>query len=80
MIDLLDASVTITVYYRSLHIELLLNNICLTNLSLLSVSRTLQYDWLLLSLSLMSRPTVSRPVCLGIKHPPGAYDQIFIIV
>jgi hypothetical protein len=32
-----------------------------------------------LSLSLMLRPAVSRPVCLGIKHPSGAYDQILVI-
>jgi hypothetical protein len=30
--------------------------------------------------SLMLGPKVCRPVYLGIKHPSGAYDQIFITV
>jgi hypothetical protein len=36
------------------------------------------YPLSLLSLSLMLRPTVSRPVCPGMKHPSGGYDLIFI--
>jgi hypothetical protein len=32
-----------------------------------------------LSMSLMLRPTVSRPVYLGIKYPSEAYDKIFLL-
>jgi hypothetical protein len=45
---------------------------------------SLYADWtttdFILSLSLTLRPMVSRPVCLGMKHPSGAYNQIFITV
>jgi hypothetical protein len=38
-------------------------------------------NWTLVSLSVshILWSIVGRPVCLGIKHPSGAYDQIFII-
>jgi hypothetical protein len=39
------------------------------------------FGWIwVLSLSLILWPTVSRPVYHGIKHPSGAYDEIFITV
>jgi hypothetical protein len=56
---------------------------------LVSRSSTIHFRWLFSTtpvlgrvwvLSLMLRPTVSRQVCLGIKHPSEAYDQIFILI
>jgi hypothetical protein len=41
---------------------------------------SLTQNQLSLSLSLILRPTVTRPVSLGIWHSSGAYDQIFISV
>jgi hypothetical protein len=50
------------------------------SLNVSSLPQWLHLLSLSLSLSLILRPTVSRPVCLGIKHPSRAYDQIFITV
>jgi hypothetical protein len=37
-------------------------------------------DLFLIRLSVILRRTVSQPVCLGIKHPSGAYDLNFFTV
>jgi hypothetical protein len=35
---------------------------------------------IIINITFMLRPTVSRPVCLAIKHPSGVLDRIFITV
>jgi hypothetical protein len=69
---------TITVNYNSSYFQLLLNDVCLTNL-------TEKISWIQSQIQSQSYVTtdgqsVSRSFCLGDKHPSGAYDQIFITV
>jgi hypothetical protein len=95
-LDLLTPSFTITLHrnqYTIAHNKWLPKTrsiLTWLRLSSLLVCLLLTYEWIMndssgttecvLSLSLILRPRVSRPVFLEIKHPSGAYDQIFITV
>jgi hypothetical protein len=38
------------------------------------------YKYCQVKVKVILRPTISRLVCLGIKHPCGAYDQILLLL
>jgi hypothetical protein len=81
MIGFIDAffvqSVLITTNYRNSQ-SIFSQPFFLDSRELAPFSLSFYDSWL--QLKVMLRPTVSRPVRLGIKHPSGAYDQIFITV
>jgi hypothetical protein len=60
-------------HFRLFTSSVLCHSVCICVSFLLSMCK------LSLNLSLMLRPTVSRPDCLGIKHPSGAQDQILLL-
>jgi hypothetical protein len=76
---------TIRVNCNSSHIELLLDAVWRTSMRRLSLPWTTSVsrmgEWLSSQSHICAEwPTVTRPAYFGIKHPCGAYDQIFIIV
>jgi hypothetical protein len=79
----LDVHLPRSFSYLWLHVSTLNNTLphifrCCWNILVQNAIQSFPYEARRVESRLMLRPTVSRPVCLGIKHPSEAYDQIFI--
>jgi hypothetical protein len=63
--------------------HVLTNSIALDPLHLLTEILASTVDsqlWTELEVEVKLRPTVSRPVCLGVRHPSGTRDQFFFLL
>jgi hypothetical protein len=85
MVGFIGTSLQLQLIINSSHIELHMNDVCLTDLSEESLTALEISDWSLLLLEFWvwvlcyDRRSAGQSV-LEFKHPSGAYDQIFIIV
>jgi hypothetical protein len=77
MIRFIEAFFKITLNYNQSTAEDSLHSLSSVSVLLKLLNWTIE---LTASLSLILRPTGGQPVCLGIKHRSGAYDQIFVTV
>jgi hypothetical protein len=84
-LDLLTPSFKITLNYnqlQSIYCRGLapLSSSCLNSLTTSELNYWTKVTQRQVKVKILLWPTVSRPVCLGTKHPFVAYDQILIIV
>jgi hypothetical protein len=69
-----------TLYLRPLSVRAQYSNLCTTNTSSRCHGSLRHLNGRTVKVEVNLRPTVSRPVCLGVRRPSGTYDQFFFLL